>query len=133
MTENNSFYNKEIELTGDPEQLILDKYTGRPGMFLFYAPWCPHCKNPKITKLIPILHKQCSKKNIPIHTFNCERPENKDISVNGYPTLKFFDKNGQLEEAPNTNPHEIVARIVQLSDGGDFDETLEALNSEFSD
>ena len=58
-------------------------------LFMFYAPWCGHCKR-KMPFLKNIVNNYGNK--IQVHTYNCERLKASDSfikNINGYPTFKM--------------------------------------------
>ncbi len=58
-------------------------------LFMFYAPWCGHCKRKK-PFLTNIVNNYGNK--IQVHTYNCERLKESDSyikNINGYPTFKM--------------------------------------------
>ena len=58
-------------------------------LFMFYAPWCGHCKHKK-QFLKNIVNKY--KNHIKVHTYNCERLKDSDSyikTINGFPTFKM--------------------------------------------
>jgi thiol-disulfide isomerase/thioredoxin len=96
----NSKYVKEL----NPETLdniLKDK--NKTGFIMFYADWCPHCKNMIETweSLALHLHDSIGDDDIVIKAFNCANESNinktTELKISGYPTIKFL-KNTQLED-----------------------------------
>ena len=76
----------------------------QPVLIKFYAHWCPHCHSPHMTELMEALGETLPKKtNIAVAAFNCDlndkhRDIAQNIQVNGFPTLRFYNKNGKMSE-----------------------------------
>lgn len=72
------------------EQIVYDET--KDVLVEFYAPWCGHCKS-----LVPIYDelalKLANNKNIVIAKMDATANEHEDVSVQGFPTIKFFPKN----------------------------------------
>ena len=90
-----------VNPTGEVLSLDRDLFTATlskgPAFIKFYAPWCGHCK-----KLAPIWNQlaQHMKNKLTIAEVNCEDNPSlcKSQSIEGYPTLIFFDNNGVKSE-----------------------------------
>ena len=90
-----------VNPTGEVLSLSRDLFTATlikgPAFIKFFAPWCGHCK-----KLAPIWKQlaQHMKKKLTIAEVNCDDHAAlcKSQSIEGYPTLIFFDGNGVKSE-----------------------------------
>ncbi|KAF8977472.1 hypothetical protein BGZ46_007373 [Entomortierella lignicola] len=74
--------------------------SGKSALVEFYAPWCGHCKN-----LAPIYEKvaqdfQNDKNTVLIANVDAtvDKTFADKYEVSGYPTIKFFNANGQVED-----------------------------------
>ncbi|EIW84274.1 protein disulfide isomerase [Coniophora puteana RWD-64-598 SS2] len=73
---------------------------GKPGLVEFFAPWCGHCKN-----LAPIYEQVAdafahAKNKVVVAKVDADgagRPLGQKYGVTGYPTLKWFDGEGNAE------------------------------------
>lgn len=80
-------------------------------LFMFYAPWCGHCKRKK--PFLNNLVKNYSK-NIKVHTYNCEKLKETDKfieNINGYPTFKM----GYNKKTYETDLLEFIIFAVTLT------------------
>ena len=90
-----------VNPTGEVLSLTRDLFTATlikgPAFIKFFAPWCGHCK-----KLAPIWKQlaQDMKNKLTIAEVNCDDNPAlcKSQSIEGYPTLVFFDGNGVKSE-----------------------------------
>lgn len=87
------------------------KDDGKLHLFMFYAPWCGHCKRKE-----PFLKKLVNNHNnhIKVHTYNCEKLREKDKfieKINGYPTFKM----GYKEKTYDTDLLEFIVFAVAIS------------------
>jgi thioredoxin domain-containing protein 5 len=90
-----------VNPTGEVLSLNRDLFTTTlikgPAFIKFFAPWCGHCK-----KLAPIWKQlaQQMKNKLTIADVNCDDNASlcKSQSIEGYPTLIFFDGNGVKSE-----------------------------------
>lgn len=69
-----------------------------PGMILIYASWCGHCH-----RFMPIFNdlQQQLGSDFPLLALedaelNKNQQLSRDLNVNGYPTIKFFDQSGKI-------------------------------------
>jgi protein disulfide-isomerase A6 len=79
---------------------LLDK--GSKGLVMFSASWCGHCQRtaPELEKVA-----DCLGTSFPVFYFDCEKyPEfaRSVMKIEGYPTLKFIDRNGSLYKTYNS-------------------------------
>lgn len=90
-----------VNPTGEVLPLDRDLFTTTllkgPAFIKFFAPWCGHCK-----KLAPVWKQLARhmKNKITIAEVNCDDHASlcKSQSIEGYPTLIFFDSNGIKSE-----------------------------------
>ena len=90
-----------VNPTGEVLSLDRDLFTTTlskgPAFIKFFAPWCGHCK-----KLAPIWKQLARhmKNKLTIAEVNCDDNASlcKSQSIEGYPTLVFFDSNGVKSE-----------------------------------
>jgi thioredoxin domain-containing protein 5 len=91
-----------VNPTGEVLSLDRDLFTtttlsNGPAFIKFFAPWCGHCK-----KLAPIWKQLARhmKNKLTIAEVNCDDNASlcKSQSIEGYPTLIFFDSNGVKSE-----------------------------------
>ena len=80
-------------------------------LFMFYAPWCGHCKRKE-----PFLEELVTNHNnhIKVHTYNCERLKGKDKfveNIQGFPTFKM----GYKKHKDDTDLLEFVVFAVALA------------------
>ena len=75
-----------------------DIVKGNPGMLFIYASWCGHCH-----RFMPIFNELQEQlgPNFPLVSLeDTELDKNKQLSrnlnVNGFPTIKFFDQSGKI-------------------------------------
>ena len=88
-----------------------NKDDGKLHLFMFYAPWCGHCKRKE-----PFLEELVNNHNnhIKVHTYNCERLKGKDKfveNIQGFPTFKM----GYKEYKGDTDLLEFVVFAVALA------------------
>ena len=77
---------EELRSLGDVESAVK---AGKPTVIMFYAPWCPHCRNTK-----PVLDK-VAERLVNIEFKQIDASGNAEVrgpyGVTGYPTIKYFD------------------------------------------
>lgn len=98
----NKFSNK-IEVTIKDFKVQNNKFylknNGKKGLIVIYAPWCGYCQ-----MLVPIWKKLAENNDYTIKALNAENEKegNKrmanQLGVEGFPTIKYIDKNGQIGE-----------------------------------
>ena len=76
----------------------------KPSLIIFYAHWCPHCHSPHMIELMEALGQVLPHKaNIYVAAFNCDynskhRDIAQNIDINGFPTIRFYNKNNDMSE-----------------------------------
>lgn len=107
-------------ITNDNTVYLKNKITnGEPGMLLIHATWCGHCKH-----FIPIYQNLSRKLGVRFPCVAIESEElkkdngklSKALSIEGYPTIKFFDQHGKIVKDYNGNRNEkdILNNICQV-------------------
>lgn len=90
---------KELSDKDFSEKTIKQYKTEIPGIILFYAPWCGHCKNfaPIYKDLAYKLHGHMS-----FYAVNCHNKNSQKIArlceIEGYPTLKYISTKGKISK-----------------------------------
>lgn len=74
---------------------------GSKGLVMFSTSWCGHCQRaaPEYTKVAQALGS-----SFPLFHFDCEKYKDfasKTLKIDGYPTIKFIDRNGSLYKTYN--------------------------------
>ncbi|KAF9434370.1 hypothetical protein BGZ76_008129 [Entomortierella beljakovae] len=74
--------------------------SGRPALVEFYAPWCGHCKNlaPTYEKVAQDFLSDKEKVLIANVDATVDKTYAEKYGVTGYPTIKFFTADGQVED-----------------------------------
>ncbi|TFY67764.1 hypothetical protein EVG20_g3826 [Dentipellis fragilis] len=91
-----AFASNVVELTPDNFDEVIGK--GTPGLVEFFAPWCGHCKNlaPTYEQLADAFaHKKDKVVVAKIDADGVGKPLGSKYGVTGFPTLKWFDANGE--------------------------------------
>ena len=95
------------ELT--PSDFILKNLNGNvkckntPSLIIFYADWCPHCKNPQLINNMNFLGKVLPKRGINVNAYNCAFDEEHEemaqqLNIKGFPTIIYFNQKGKRNE-----------------------------------
>jgi len=93
---------------------------GKPGLVEFFAPWCGHCKN-----LAPIYEQLAdafthAKDKVIIAKVDADgegRPLGQKYDVNGFPTLKWFDAEGNVENYDGGRDLDALVSFVTTKSG----------------
>lgn len=84
---------------------------GKLHLFMFYAPWCGHCKRKK-TFLNGLINNYNN--HVKVHTYNCERLKGKDKfveNIQGFPTFKM----GYKKNTSDTDLLEFIVFAVAIA------------------
>lgn len=79
------------------------------GIIKFYTSWCGHCKN---------FHKSMlnlANQGIPMKALDCEQYNSlsQKLGVNGYPTLGFVNKKGQIFKYEGSRREDEITKAYQ--------------------
>ncbi|KAF4614116.1 hypothetical protein D9613_007821 [Agrocybe pediades] len=93
---------------------------GKPALVEFFAPWCGHCKN-----LAPVYEQLADafahvKDKVVIAKVDADgegKPLGKKYGVTGYPTLKWFDGEGNEEKYASARDLESLASFITSKTG----------------
>ncbi|KAF8135066.1 thioredoxin-like protein [Boletus edulis] len=102
-----------LELGPDNFDAVIGK--GKPALVEFYAPWCGHCKN-----LAPIYEQlgdafAQDKEKVIIAKIDSDgdgRSIAQKHGITGFPTLKWFDANGKVEDYESGRDLDSLAMFV---------------------
>lgn len=92
------------------------------GLFMFYAPWCPHCvkKGPFLKALIENFNKL-----VKVHTYNCVALADKDkmcSNIKRFPTLYVVHKGNKYE---TRDLLEVMIAMVAISNSMKVQEVID--------
>ena len=96
---------------------------------LYYADWCPHCKNvlPEFQKLAPNGSVSVGGQNVKVSMYeqskNKDKFEGKDIK--GFPTIVFSDVDGTTTEYKGTRTVDGFLEFLNKQLGGNINETFQ--------
>lgn len=107
-----------VELTPDNFDSAIGK--GKPGLVEFFAPWCGHCKN-----LAPIYEQlgdafAHAKSKVIVAKVDADgagKPLGQKYGVTGYPTLKWFDEQGNIEPYEGGRDLDALASFITAKSG----------------
>ncbi|KAI9566788.1 thioredoxin-like protein [Boletus coccyginus] len=107
-----------LELVPDNFDSVIGK--GKPGLVEFFAPWCGHCKN-----LAPIYEQLAdafshAKDKVIIAKVDADgegRPVGQKYGVTGFPTLKWFDAQGNVEDYEGGRDLDTLASFISTKSG----------------
>lgn len=102
-----------LDLTPDNFDTVIGK--GKPGLVEFFAPWCGHCKN-----LAPVYEQLAdafahAKDKVVIAKVDADgegKPLGQKYGVSGFPTLKWFDAEGNAEPYESGRDLDSLAAFV---------------------
>jgi len=107
-----------VDLSPDNFDQFIGK--GTPALVEFYAPWCGHCKN-----LAPIYEElgdafAHAKDKVTVAKVDADgvgRPLGTKYGVKGYPTLKWFDASGKIQDYNGGRDLQSLAGFITLTSG----------------
>lgn len=82
-------------------KVIHRAFSGKDGIIMFYAPWCPHC-NSKETKDLWKSLALAMGSSFPVAAVNCTNKAGRNdkvaekAGVRGFPTIKLVTRNGTM-------------------------------------
>lgn len=95
-------------------KIVHSKFKGVPGMVMWYADWCGHCKDKQTQSQYRALADFCHP-DVPIAAFNCAAPEHEHISslvgVKGYPSITYIKKNGEIDMNNRFKSHRTLEEL----------------------
>ncbi|KAH7884731.1 protein disulfide isomerase [Phlebopus sp. FC_14] len=107
-----------LELGPDNFDSVIGK--GKPGLVEFFAPWCGHCKNlaPTYEQLADAFSHAKDKVIVAkVDADGVGRPLGQKYGVTGYPTLKWFDAQGNPEPYEGGRDLDALASFIAKKSG----------------
>lgn len=93
---------------------------GKPGLVEFFAPWCGHCKNlaPVYEQLADAFSHARDKVVVAkVDADGAGRPLGQKYGVTGYPTLKWFDAEGNAEAYEGGRDFDTLVSFISTKSG----------------
>jgi len=93
---------------------------GKPGLVEFFAPWCGHCKNlaPVYEQLADAFSHARDKVVVAkVDADGAGRPLGQKYGVTGYPTLKWFDAEGNAEAYEGGRDFDALVSFISTKSG----------------
>ncbi|KAG6908549.1 hypothetical protein DXG01_004182 [Tephrocybe rancida] len=101
-----------LDLTSDNFDSVIGK--GKPGLVEFFAPWCGHCKNlaPIYEQLADAFVGAKDKVVIAKVDADADKALGKKYGITGFPTLKWFDAEGNHEPYESERDLDSLAAFI---------------------
>jgi len=98
-------------------QFTNPKFSGKNGLVLFYADWCPHCQD-MVQDVVSVAER--TQNLYPIGAINVADKENSILgeyfNITGYPTIKYLDY-GQFKDYTNGRDAESLLNFICAESG----------------